>query len=81
VKKLIAGLCLALLMMTGSSLFNPSTVYAAVPSACRINDSFLSFPTWYEYLEVGPKTLKDKYGDPIGEDTCAITGPQENGEF
>jgi hypothetical protein len=44
---------------------------AAVAAGCDKSPSFLGFPTWYKYLDVGPKD-----GDP-----CAITGPLKDGSL
>ena len=70
--KIVATIYMGLMLMLGEGAFLPTTALAAAKSdSCHITSSLLGFPTWYEYLEVGPK----------GEDNCAITGPQENGEF
>lgn len=51
----------------------PKPVNAAVAAGCNKSGTFfLSFPTWYEYLDVGP----------IAGDKCAIIGPKDvNGKF
>lgn len=71
-RKLLAGLWIATMVFVGSAGLLPQTVSAAQNDACHQSGSFLNFPTWYEYLEVGNK----------GDDPCAIIGPTEaNGEF
>lgn len=70
--KIIVTLYTGLIVLLGVCVFLPIPVQAAAKSDdCHITNSFLGFPTWYEYLDVGPR----------GEDSCAIKGPQENGEF
>ena len=45
--------------------------HAAVAAGCDKSSSFLGMPTWYKYLDVGPKN-----GDP-----CAIIGPLKDGSL
>lgn len=49
-------------------VFAPVFVGAVTNDPCHQSYSFLNFPTWYEYLEVGPK----------GSDPCAIIGPTDS---
>ncbi len=46
-------------------VFYALPVSAAVDAKCDTSSSFLGFPTWYKYLDLGAK----------GEDPCAIIGP------
>ncbi len=71
IKKIGVLLILSVAMFIGSLTVLPARSYAAGPATCYQKSGFMGFPTWYEYLEVGPK----------GSDPCAIIGPQENGEF
>jgi hypothetical protein len=62
----------------------PATTFASVPRECDGSTSFLGMPTWYKYLDIGPKQLTRKDGDKtivIGTDDCAIIGPTDHGEF
>ncbi len=43
----------------------PAKTYAQVAADCDGSASFLGFPTWYRYLEIGPRD----------GDRCAIIGP------
>ncbi len=70
-KRIAIVFTLAAVMFVGSLTLLPARSYAAGPAECYQKSGFLGFPTWYEYLDVGPK----------GEDPCAIVGPEENGEF
>ncbi len=66
IKKLIVSLTILLSLVTGTSAMLPSQASAQVASGCdKSQDYFLGFPTWYKYLEIGPK----------GTDKCAIKGP------
>lgn len=46
----------------------PRPAYAAIAPGCDTSGSFLGLPTWYKYLDIGPKD-KDK---------CAVTGPVDS---
>jgi hypothetical protein len=61
-------LMVSIVMLVGFMLIPtiaPQTASAAVASGCSQSSFFLGMPTWYEYLDIGPKN-----GDP-----CAIVGP------
>ena len=77
IKKLGVLLVLSIAMFIGSLTALPARSYAAGPAVCYQKSGFLGFPTWYEYLDVGPKT--NEAGKVIDE--CAIIGPEESGEF
>lgn len=67
----IQGVLIATVLFAGANLL-PARAEAVKNDGCHKTESFLGFPTWYEYLEVGAK----------GTDTCAIVGPHDtNGEF
>lgn len=75
--KLGAGLIVSLSILATSLIVSPGIASAAVAAGCDKSAGFLSLPTWYEYLEVGPKT--DSKGNT---DECAILGPNDtNGNF
>lgn len=63
--KLLTGLLITLTVFTASLSLAPTRVNAVKSDACH--NSFLAFPTWYEYLDVGQK----------GDDQCAIIGPKD----
>lgn len=66
------GVLIATLLFAGANLLPTKAEAAAKNDSCHQTASFLGFPTWYEYLEVGTK----------GADNCAIVGPSDsNGEF
>lgn len=69
-KKLVIALVIALSAVFGTTLLLPKIVNAA-NDECHQRDGFLSFPTWYEYLDVGPKYNKEN----VLVDNCAIIGP------
>ena len=54
-------------------------IAVACGNQCSGSGSFLGFPTWYKYLDIGPEyiTIEDKDGNPVltVEDPCAIIGP------
>lgn len=51
-KKLFAGAYLALLMLVSVNGLAPTIVQAGSAANCRgTSSNFLSFPTWYKYLE------------------------------
>lgn len=52
-------------------VFPVPVAQAAQNDQCHQTSGFLGLPTWYEYLEVGPK----------GTDPCAIVGPTADGKF
>ncbi len=64
-KRLIIALAIAMCAVFGTTFLLPNTVSAAKSDNCHQSGGFLGFPTWYEYLEIGPK----------GDDPCAIIGP------
>lgn len=66
--KLIRVFLVSLFMVMFCSVFYALPVSAAVDPKCDTSSSFLGFPTWYKYLDVGPK----------GDDPCAIIGPKLN---
>jgi hypothetical protein len=51
-KRMLINLMLTISVMITSIAVVPAYVSAAVPSACDKSSSFLSFPTWYKYLDV-----------------------------
>ncbi len=61
-----------IVIVTASILFGllaaPAPVYAAGVPGCNQKLFFLMLPTWYEYLDVGPK----------GNDPCAIKIPADS---
>jgi hypothetical protein len=61
------------ILQIGIVVAAPKPVNAAVADGCNKSSTFfLNFPTWYEYLDVGP----------IAGDKCAIIGPKDvNGKF
>lgn len=54
VKKMIITSIISISMLLGSAVFVPIAVSAAVDPACDTSASFLGFPTWYKYLDIGP---------------------------
>jgi len=60
---------ISVFMFMFCSVFYALPVSAAVDPKCDTSSSFLGFPTWYKYLDVGPK----------GDDPCAIIGPKLDG--
>lgn len=66
-KRFIALLLLPLIMFTVVAVALPAPAFAAVNDSCHQSRSFFGFPTWYEYLDIGPK----------GDDECAIVGPND----
>ena len=70
-KRISSILIIAMFLFVGVLVSQPNKAYAGGPDACFNKSGFLGFPTWYEYLEIGPK----------GNDPCAIIGPNENGAF
>jgi hypothetical protein len=72
-RKLIVVLFVAFMGFVGINSFAVPTASAAIASGCDNRASFLLFPPWYAYLDVGAK----------GDDPCAIIGPTNptNGEF
>jgi hypothetical protein len=70
-RRLFVSLLLILSFMTIPVVL-PSSVSADVAAGCDESSSFLGFPTWYRYLDIG-----EKDGDP-----CAVTGPlNEEGDL
>jgi hypothetical protein len=71
-KKLMVALFIAVSVFVGYAGLLPKTVGAeAQNDSCHRTSGFLGFPTWYEYLDIGPKQ----------NDPCAIIGPKEDGDF
>lgn len=71
-RKLLAILVVTLGFTLSSTVVLTPTASAAVAAGCSDSTSFLGFPTWYKYLDIGPEE-----GDP-----CAVTGPKNaEGEF
>lgn len=66
-RKLTIGLIVAGVVFVAGLGLAPARAAAVQNDLCHKSDGFLGFPTWYEYLEVGPYN-----GDP-----CAITGPSD----
>lgn len=60
-----------LAIIVSTPLINTGTASAEVAPGCDGSTSFLGFPTWYRYLDIGPE----------GTDECAIIGPMEDGKF
>lgn len=77
-KRLLIALYVVINLLT-VSLAVPLTVHAAVPSNCDTSKSLLGLPTWYMYLDIGPKEIKGSDGSTISKDPCAITLPQKDG--
>lgn len=69
----VAFLNLFVFLLVAVSL--PQTASAYVAPGCR--PSFLGFPAWYAYLDVGPETIEDSEGNAVVVDPCAIIGPTE----
>lgn len=65
-KKILLAVSVFITLLTATVVL-PVSASAAVPGACK-KSIFLGFPTWFEYLEIGPNK-----GDP-----CAIIGPEDN---
>lgn len=70
-KKLAIALVVSLCAVFGSTFLLPPVVNAATADECHQTGGFLGFPTWYEYLDVGPKYDKSN----VLVDNCAIIGP------
>lgn len=57
----------------------PGQAHAAVAPGCDTSASFLGFPTWYKYLDIGPaindqgQAIVDSDGNTV--DPCAVIGP------
>lgn len=50
--KIVSTLILCAFLLAGGTVLLPATVDAATREACgKTSSSFLSFPTWYEYLD------------------------------
>ncbi len=62
-------------LMISVAVFMPHPVSAAVDPSCSNSLSFLGFPTWFKYLDVGRKETKNKEGVVISIDECAVVGP------
>ena len=73
-KHFIVGIALIAAFL-GSSLLQPAPVQAAVAPGCSGSIGFLGFPTWFKYLDVGPKEETDDEGRVVTREDCAITGP------
>lgn len=74
-KRLIAAGFLIMNLTFTAVVFMPNTASAAVDEACSNSSSFLGFPTWYKYLDVGRKDTKNKDGVITHTDECAVIGP------
>lgn len=48
----------------------PRPASAAIAPGCDTSGSFLGLPTWYKYLDIGPK----------GNDKCAVIGPVDSND-
>lgn len=70
-KKLVmAGVIFISLLFAGMAV--PIQANAAVAAGCDKSAFFLGLPTWYKYLDIGPKD----------NDPCAVIGPVDsNGKF
>lgn len=75
VKKLLLTLIVASSLFTTAMAMLPNAAYASGPDECFNSSGFLGFPTWYKYLEIGPKENLDKNGATISVDPCGIIGP------
>lgn len=68
----LVTLLTSLVTLTGLVSFMPNRAMAVQKNdACHQTAGFFNFPTWYEYLEVGPKSSSK------GTDPCAIIGPAD----
>lgn len=64
----LVTILVSVVSLVGLIGLTPSRVYADVKNDdCHKSSGLLGFPTWYEYLDVGPK----------GSDPCAIIGPAD----
>lgn len=80
-KKLWVSLALLASVIFGQFM-TPASASAAVDPGCNSSSSLLGLPTWYKYLDVGRKEIKDKDDNVIAIDQCAIKGPVDsNGKF
>ncbi len=72
-RQLLMILVISFFTYVGINSLVSTPTYALVAEGCDKRASFLLFPPWYAYLDVGPR----------GDDPCAITGPVDpaNGEF
>lgn len=68
---------LALILLPSGSLLTPQSSSAATAEACgKAAGGFLSFPTWYKYLEPSFEDLDGPTGPDPGE--CTISLPEDN---
>lgn len=74
-KKLASTTVLIMLFLSISLISAPVKVHAEVAKDCDGSTSFLGFPTWYKYLDIGPRVISGNKKDP-----CAIIGPTEDGK-
>ncbi len=65
IKRILISFVFLFVLLAGSSAVLPRQASAAVASGCNKSSFLLGLPTWYKYLDVGPK----------GSDPCAIKGP------
>lgn len=68
-RRILIVLVLSASLLTGLLIAQPKTALAAVDPACDGSAGFLSFPTWYKYLNVVP----DEPG--AVDSSCSIVGP------
>lgn len=66
-KRLLLSLTVLVCLLAPASLFSVKA-YAAIAPGCSKSSFFLGLPSWYEYLDVGPR----------GADKCAIIGPVDS---
>lgn len=64
-RRLFVVIALFLSLQMTAVVGSQSSASAAVAAGCDGSDSFLLFPTWYKYLDIGPE----------GGDDCAVRGP------
>ena len=69
--KTISSIFISLLLFCLLAIVPVQQASAAVAPGCDKGSSFLGFPTWYKYLDVGPKD----------SDPCAIIGPLKDGSL
>jgi hypothetical protein len=70
-RRIVASALIGLSIFSATLVILPQTVAAEVAESCS-SSMFLGLPSWYKYLDVGPKD----------NDKCAILGPNDsNGNF
>jgi hypothetical protein len=75
--KLAASAIITVSLLALGIMAYPGRASAAVAPGCK-SGSFLGFPAWYEYLDIGKKEIKDKRGYVIATDDCGIIGPLDS---